>query len=136
MSVGEQAVAIHGEGFNCAQSVLCALSEHTGLDCPMSKSVAAGFGGGLRSGEACGAVTGAVMALGLAQATDGVGSAKARIAELTRELIAAFRAQYDRVRCDELLEDAGGHGRCDELIRFCAEYAAAQIERERAVKAE
>lgn len=136
MKAGEQAVAIHGEGFNCAQSVLCALSEQTGLDCPRSKSVAAGFGGGLRSGEACGAVTGAVMALGLARATDGAGSAKTRIAELTRELIAAFRTQYGRVRCDELLEDAGGHGRCDEFIAFCADCAAARIERERAAAAE
>ncbi len=70
----ENSKKIHAQKFNCAQSVICALSDYTELDDAASKAVSAGFGGGLRCGEACGAVTGAVMAMGLAVARDGSGS--------------------------------------------------------------
>ena len=33
MSVKEKAIALHGEGCNCAQSVLCSLEEYTHLIC-------------------------------------------------------------------------------------------------------
>lgn len=66
MSIQESAIAYHGQGYNCAQSVLAALQEETGLDENTAKRVAAGFGGGVRCGEICGSITGAVMAFGLA----------------------------------------------------------------------
>ena len=72
MSIQESAIAYHNSGCNCAQSVLAALQEETGLDENTAKRVAAGFGGGVRCGEICGSITGAVMAFGLAadQATE------------------------------------------------------------------
>ena len=66
MSIQESAIAYHDNGFNCAQSVLAALQEETGLDESTAKRVAAGFGGGVRCGEICGSISGAVMAFGLA----------------------------------------------------------------------
>ena len=66
MSIQESAIAYHNSGCNCAQSVLAALQEETGLDENTAKRVAAGFGGGVRCGEICGSITGAVMAFGLA----------------------------------------------------------------------
>ena len=54
MSIQESAIAYHDNGFNCAQSVLAALQEETGLDESTAKRVAAGFGGGVRCGEICG----------------------------------------------------------------------------------
>ena len=66
MSIQESAIAYHDNGFNCAQSVLAALQEETGLDESTAKRVAAGFGGGVRCGEICGSITGAVMAFGRA----------------------------------------------------------------------
>ena len=66
MSIQESAIAYHDQGYNCAQSVLAALQEETGLDENIAKRVAAGFGGGVRCGEICGSITGAVMAFGLA----------------------------------------------------------------------
>ncbi|NCC69392.1 MAG: C_GCAxxG_C_C family protein, partial [Clostridia bacterium] len=114
--------------FNCAQSVLWALSDYTGLDDAALKAVSAGFGGGLRCGEACGAVTGAVMALGLATVKDGIGTKTAPIADKTRKLVDEFKAKFDSVRCDELLEAADGHEKCDEFISYCAQLAAAIID--------
>ena len=46
MSVKEKAIALHGEGCNCAQSVLCSLEEYTHLPFETAKRVAEGFGGG------------------------------------------------------------------------------------------
>ena len=51
MSIQESAIAYHNGGCNCAQSVLAALQEETGLDENTAKRVAAGFGGGVRCGE-------------------------------------------------------------------------------------
>ena len=45
MSIQESAIAYHDNGFNCAQSVLAALQEETGLDESTAKRVAAGFRG-------------------------------------------------------------------------------------------
>ena len=66
MNIQETAVAYHTNGCNCAQSVLMALQNETGLDEDTSRRVATGFGGGVRCGEICGSITGAVMAFGLA----------------------------------------------------------------------
>ena len=41
MSIQESAIAYHDNGFNCAQSVLAALQEETGLDESTAKRVAA-----------------------------------------------------------------------------------------------
>ena len=55
MGAKEKATALHMRGFNCAQSVLGALGEYTGLDEATALSVACGFGGGVSCGEICGA---------------------------------------------------------------------------------
>lgn len=51
--------------YNCAQSVVIPFSEDAGLDEEMAYKVAAGFGGGMRTGSVCGAITGGIMALGI-----------------------------------------------------------------------
>lgn len=127
----ENSKKIHAQKFNCAQSALCALSDYTGMEDLTAKAVAAGFGGGVRSGEVCGAVAGGVMALGLATATDGIGTKDAPIGDKTRRFVAEFKEKFGTVRCDELLEAAGGHERCDEFISYCAQLAAAIIDQDK-----
>ena len=51
--------------YNCAQAVLVPFAEATGLDAEQALAVAQGFGGGMQTGNVCGAVTGAIMALGV-----------------------------------------------------------------------
>ena len=120
MDVKEEAVRLHGEGFNCAQCVLCACCRYTGLDKDTSLAVSGGFGGGVRCGEICGAVSGAVMALGVSAPYSKADDREAmmRIASLTKQCTGAFRDQFGALRCLEL-KRAGVP--CDELIAFGAQ---------------
>jgi C_GCAxxG_C_C family probable redox protein len=61
----EIAVQLFANGFNCSQSVLAVFCEKYGLSGELALKAACGFGGGMRCGEICGAVTGAVMVIGL-----------------------------------------------------------------------
>ena len=85
MDVKKLATEYHEKGFNCAQSVLCACGEYTGLDEKTALAVSGGFGGGLRCGEVCGAVSGAVMVMGMCCQYNNASDAetKEKIAELT-----------------------------------------------------
>ena len=61
----EKAFALHAEGYNCAQAVIGAYADIIGIGEQEAFSIGAGFGGGAGTGELCGAVSGAVMVLGL-----------------------------------------------------------------------
>lgn len=113
MGIREDAVRFHQQGCNCAQSVLAVSGKYTGLAQDTALSVAAGFGGGLRSGEICGAISGAVMAIGLIEQD------KRKVAALSRDCVESFRQKFGCVRCAELKQKQAD---CDELIAFCAQY--------------
>ena len=121
MSIKEKALDWHRKGYNCAQAVIAACSDMTGLDEKTALAISAGFGGGLRSGEVCGAISGAVMAVGMAYPfTDGSDAeAKQKIAELAKQCVAAAAEKYGKVRCSELK----GNIDCNEIICFMAETA-------------
>lgn len=116
MTVSDLAVSYHPQGNNCAQCVLKACAEFTGLDSDTAFAVANGFGGGLRSGEICGAISGGVMAIGLAASKKGL----TKINGIITEYVDTFRKEYGNVRCADLKKDAVP---CDDLIRFGAEMA-------------
>ena len=115
MTVKERAVEYHNTGCNCAQSVLCALHDYTGLDDQTAQRISAGFGGGARCGELCGAITGGIMALGLAN-NHANGAPSGSVAKLTT----AFRAEYGCVRCQELTIKVGGKTHCSKMIETSA----------------
>ena len=56
---------LFANGYNCAQAVLGVFCEEEGLDLNTAFRLANGFGGGVRCGELCGAVSGAILAIGL-----------------------------------------------------------------------
>lgn len=129
MAIQEEAVRLHGEGYNCAQCVLCACSAYTALDKETSLAIACGFGGGVRCGEICGAISGAVMAIGAAAQQGQTDSgAMAKVATLTKNATSAFRDNFGFVRCLDL-KRAGVP--CDDLIAFGAKTAEALIKAER-----
>ena len=106
MSRIEQAVRMFEQEFSCSQSVFSAYADPADLPRDAALRVAAGFGGGLaRTGETCGAVTGAIMALGLrhcgAPAADPL--AKQEAYPPVREFLARFRARHGSIVCRELL---------------------------------
>ncbi len=65
MTHKEKATKIFYEEFNCSQAVLGAYAEEYGLTVDQAMKVAACFSGGVRKGEVCGAVSGAIMVIGL-----------------------------------------------------------------------
>lgn len=95
MSYAELAKQNFLAGYNCSQSVLLAFESVTGLDAERAARLAAPFGGGMgRMREVCGAVSGALMVLGLVlgysdpKDTEG----KSRHYALVREFAARFKA--------------------------------------------
>jgi C_GCAxxG_C_C family probable redox protein len=66
MNKADIAVTTFKKGFNCAQAVLSAFNKELGLDDQAAARIASGFGGGIcHMAETCGAVTGAIMVIGL-----------------------------------------------------------------------
>lgn len=120
-------------GFNCAQSVFAAFAGED-ISSDVALRLAASFGGGIgRSGQVCGALTGALMALGLQRAT-GQPADKERIYQLTRDFMHQFERQHGTVLCRDLLgfdistpeglqaaRDNGAFGRvCPSVVAWTA----------------
>jgi C_GCAxxG_C_C family probable redox protein len=106
MSKPDDAVALFAKRHNCAQAVLAAFGPEAGLAEPVCQRAAAAFGGGIgRMGETCGAVTGALMALGLRYGDYAPDNAPAKAALYARalELVARFKARNSTVLCRDLL---------------------------------
>ncbi len=101
----EQAVERFRNGFNCSQAVLGSYCEQFGLECEKAFKVATGFGGGMRMGGTCGAVSGAFMVLGLkyGNTTAENKEAKAKTYTKVEEYTNRFKARNDSVTCRELL---------------------------------
>ena len=53
------------KGFDCSQVVLSYFSDRLGISTDQANKIAACFGGGMMQADACGAFTGALMAIGL-----------------------------------------------------------------------
>lgn len=129
MDIGQRALDYHAKGFNCAQAVFAACCSYTGMDEKTALALSAGFGGGLRSGEACGAISGAVMAEGLVfPFNDGEDAAsKDKIAGIAKQCVAAAKEKFGAVRCAELK----GNIDCNEIISFMAKTAEEIINKEK-----
>ncbi len=94
------------DGYNCSQSVLLAFADAFDLPPGLALRLAAPFGGGIgRTGETCGAVTGALMVLGLRHASTVASDqeAKDRQYQLARDLLAQFKRRHGSTLCRELL---------------------------------
>lgn len=102
----EQAVRTFEQDFSCAQAVFTAFADPADVSRETALRLASGFGGGLaRSGETCGAVTGAVLALGLRHCGVPPTDPQAKLAAYpaVQEFLARFRALHGAITCRELL---------------------------------
>lgn len=101
----ETALSRFDEGFNCCQAVFSAYARQFELDDETALRIASGFGGGMgRMAETCGAVTGAMMVLGLRfEATSPEREAKERIYAKIREFADCFKARNGSLACRDLL---------------------------------
>ncbi len=100
------AVSCFRGGGNCSQAVFSAFATELGLESSVALQIASAFGGGIgRTGQTCGAVTGALMALGLKYGPTQAGdkAAKERMIVLAREFLARFQAREGATLCRDLL---------------------------------
>jgi C_GCAxxG_C_C family probable redox protein len=102
---GEIAAARFANGYNCSQSVLVALAGGYGLDEALAVRLATGFGVGMARGGTCGAVSGAVMLLGLAGGGGGPGGGAVKTATYARikEFYARFSERHGSIICRDLI---------------------------------
>jgi len=99
------AVELFENGCACSQPVLGAFTDRLEFDHDEAMRIAAGFAGGMRMGEVCGAVTGAYMALSLAHCTGECTTAEGRkVAYAALEAFTgAFKRRHGSVLCRDLL---------------------------------
>lgn len=93
-------------GFNCAQSVLLAFALELGLPEELASKLAQAFGGGMAlMGDACGAVIGGLMVIGLkyGKVKPEDASAREKTYSLAREFFRSFRTRHGSLLCRELL---------------------------------
>jgi C_GCAxxG_C_C family probable redox protein len=125
-------------GYNCAQSVLAEYSTRLGLQTDLALKLATPFGGGMgRQGHICGAVSGALMVIGLrfgnADHADKISRDKAYA--VTQEFNSRFAAACGSLYCRDLLGlDLSQPGalelvRSDERFRrICSSYVQSAID--------
>ena len=102
----EAAVGCFREGFNCSQAILSTYGSELGLERETALKAAAAFGGGMGGlGEVCGAVTGAMIVIGLryGYTMPKDKETKEKIYARVREFAGRFRARNSSILCRELL---------------------------------
>ena len=105
--------------WNCCQAVVSVFARDAGYDEDACMKAASYFRGGMQMGSACGALTGALMALGLAGLDD---------SQAANDLIRRVRANHGGMTdCRDLLRvnaERGGEKlpHCNAMIRECVGY--------------
>jgi C_GCAxxG_C_C family probable redox protein len=128
---------------NCAQAVLRFVLLVTGSD-PDLTALARQFGGGIAgTGETCGAVTGAALALGLRdyQAAEAAGPATSRKA--LQDFAQRFAVEFGALRCRDLtgfdlttpeghdaFVKAGGAAKCRDFVGWMCDQILPLVEPE------
>ncbi len=95
-------------GYNCAQAVFCAFSDLTGLDIDTAARLSSSFGGGMgRLREVCGAVSGALLALGMLRGYSDPADPQAKKAHYAQvqEFARRFKEKNGTIVCRELLKN-------------------------------
>ncbi len=113
--------------YNCGQAVVLPFAEEAGLTREAAAAVCANFGGGLRRGASCGAITGGLVALGLFGVDD---------SNAISAYYRALRGSHDGLLdCADLLrrnKELGGEktAHCDAMVYECVQLVE-QLLRER-----
>ncbi len=121
-------------GLFCAEAVLKTIAEQQGVASQLIPGVATGFCSGLaRSGGPCGAMTGAVMALGLVLGRNDPERSVEQTYDAVRTMMTKFEAHLGSTNCTELLgvdlgtpegrqafEDRNLDSQCADITGFAA----------------
>lgn len=111
----QKALELFNSGFNCSQAVIGTFCRQFGMDEQLSMKLTCGFAGGLRRGEVCGAVAGAVMIIGLryGQTIPDDKVSKGKCYEITSKFMEEYVNRKGSVICREIL----GYDVRDTVIR-------------------
>lgn len=132
LKTGDDAGQLFDNGLYCAESVLLALARQQGRESELVPGIATGFCSGLsQTCGPCGAVTGAVMGIGMALGRPRAGEAAGPAYRATQAFIDDFRTRFGSTNCADLLDgcDLGSpEGRqrfgAEKLIGRCRSYTA------------
>ncbi|MBQ8469199.1 MAG: C_GCAxxG_C_C family protein [Clostridia bacterium] len=96
---------LFGKGFDCGQVVLSFFAEELGLTVDEANKLGAAFGGGCGQGGTCGAVAGAMMALGLKYGhfDETRPEQKEEMMKVREEFLSKFKEQRGSALCRDLL---------------------------------
>jgi len=106
MERSEQAKDLFLSGYNCAQSVVLSFADDLKYSKELAQKISAGFGGGMGKQQAtCGAVTGAIMVLGLikGEEVNNNDELKSEAYSSVKELSREFTAVYNTTSCKDLI---------------------------------
>ena len=104
----ELAAELFLSGSNCAQAVVVAFCDVTGLEPSFAAKLASSFGGGMgRMREVCGAVSGMLLVAGLlyGYGTPGDEESKKAHYHLVQALAGKFREREQSIVCREILKN-------------------------------
>ncbi len=104
--LSQKVIELSKAGCNCAQSVALTFCEKYDLSHEHMLRLCNGLGGGMGSqGEVCGALTAAILIVGLKHGSAEIGNKEARglCRKLTGELFKDFQNVHGAVRCRDIL---------------------------------
>jgi len=107
MTKSDKALALFSQGFNCSQSIFAVFGEEFGLREDDCLKISCPFGGGMgRQQLTCGAVTGALLVLGLqyGKAKNDDNSKKVLTYKKTNDFFKEFKIRNGSINCRELLQ--------------------------------
>ena len=104
--IAERAVSRFREGYNCCESVLMGYTEANNISNNIIPRIATGFGGGIgRRGSVCGALTGAIMAIGLKYGRDRLDPSVYDLCiAKSSECYERFKKEFGDVQCRNLIK--------------------------------
>jgi len=106
LSKAEEVKKQFEKGYLCAPAVLSTYSEQLGLEKTLALKIACGFGGGIgRMGRTCGAVSGAVMVIGLKHGQVNLADeeSRQRTYTLVKEFVDRFTELHGSIECKDLI---------------------------------
>ncbi|RJQ84928.1 MAG: C_GCAxxG_C_C family protein [Desulfobacteraceae bacterium] len=131
-----QTITLFGHGLNCSQAILTVFGEQFGVDAETAKKMGRPWGGGMgHLAQTCGALTGAIMVLGLASTASDESEARKEAFSSVKKLFRCFEEKFGTTVCKNLLgedlstEEGARNIREKNLVpKLCPEYVRAAAE--------
>lgn len=123
------------QGFNCSQAVFSTFASDLGIQDEVALKLASPFGGGIaRQANMCGALVGALLALGLQKGNSTV-ETREQTYRMSEEFIRRFQERHGAILCRDLIghdiSTPGGLQSAREqkvFVRLCPAFVQSAVE--------